>query len=635
MKPVASDSEPADAAADDADGEVVASGYRDPWQVVKDARAAKRSPRTFAGSLVRAVHLVLRSSRLAATISIVFGLVSAAISAAQVLFAKFALDALLRQDRAGGSLRPVAAPVAALLGIGFVTVILGLVQSQVSRLLGERVQRQALVDVLDVASNAELESFDDPTFFDRLQRVLTNASVRPIQVTSGLVSLISGFVGTVALGAAVWTIAPILVPILLLASGPTLVLARMRGKREFEFAVAQTPRLRERDYVQRLLTQRETAKEVRAFDLGDPLGHRWRHRYDDYLADLRTHLVRLGAIGGASALVVALSTGGTTALLIWLVASDRISLGAAGAAIVAIRMLADRVGSLVASVSTLFEASLFLEEVEAFAALREQERPIVRAERAPFEQLVVDNVSYVYPGSNRRALTGVDLRIERGEVIALVGENGSGKTTLAKVLAGLLMPTEGQIAWDGATLNAEDLAAVRSQVAVLFQDFAKYELSAHDNIGFGRVENLNDRAAVIDAAKRSGADDFLSRLPRAYDTRLSRQFEGGRDLSVGQWQRVALARAYLRDAPFLILDEPSAALDPRAERALLDEICRAQAGRTVLLITHRLASTRDADRIYVLHKGEVVECGRHDELMANNGSYAEMYRIQAASYTDA
>lgn len=609
--------------------------YRDPWLVVKQSRAAKRSPRTFIGLLSRAVHLVFRSSRIGASSSIGFGLVGAAISAGQVLFAKLTLDELLKQDRSGGSFRPVIVPLALLVGTSFVTSLLGVVQSQVARILGSRVERRAMADVLDVSSSVELEAFDDPTFFDHLMRTLTNASFRPVQVTRGLTALISGLIGTIALGAAVWSIEPLLVPILLVAGGPSLVLARMQGRREFDFAVAQTPRLRERDYLQRLLTARDTAKEVRSFDLSVPLGQRWRARYDEYLGYLARHLRTLTAIGSATAFVTALSTGVTTALLVWFVASDRITLAAAGAAVLAIRMLADRVGSLISSISMLFEAALFLEEVEAFGAMATQHQPPAVAERAPFEHLRVDDVSYAYPGSNRKALDGVTLEVGAGEVVALVGENGSGKTTLAKILAGLLQPNAGGVAWDDAVLSPEDLRGVREQVAVLFQDFAKYELSAHDNIGFGRVELVEDRDRIIEAAQRAGADEFLSRLPSGYDTRLSRQFEGGRDLSIGQWQRVALARAYLRDAPFLILDEPSAALDPRAERALLDEICRAQAGRSVLLITHRLASVRDADRIYVLHEGKVVEHGTHDELMHNDATYAELFRMQAASYTEA
>jgi ATP-binding cassette subfamily B protein len=220
------------------------------------------------------------------------------------------------------------------------------------------------------------------------------------------------------------------------------------------------------------------------------------------------------------------------------------------------------------------------------------------------------------------------------DVVALVGRNGSGKTTLAKILCGLYQPTSGRILWDGVDVAGADPAELRRGITAIFQDFVHYELTARDNIALGDHGRADDLAAVGRAAAMAGVDRLLAGLPEGYETRLSRSFEGGTELSVGQWQRVALARAFFRDAPFLVLDEPTAALDAEAEYELFEKIRALQRGRAVLLISHRFSSVRSSDRIYVLDNGAVVESGSHDELIRQNGRYAEMFTLQASAYVD-
>jgi ATP-binding cassette subfamily B protein len=224
------------------------------------------------------------------------------------------------------------------------------------------------------------------------------------------------------------------------------------------------------------------------------------------------------------------------------------------------------------------------------------------------------------------------MEIGHGEVVALVGDNGSGKTTLAKILGLLHRPDDGHVRWDGVETDSCDPETGRRSIAVIFQDFGRYWLRARDNIGIGDTERLDDLDGIVAAARTTQADEFLSPLPLGYDTVLSRLFEGGRDLSVGQWQRVALARAFFRDAPLVIMDEPTAALDASAEARLFDSIREISLERSVLLISHRFSSVRSADRIYVLHKGEVVETGSHEELMNRGGRYAAMFSLQASAY---
>jgi ATP-binding cassette subfamily B protein len=252
-----------------------------------------------------------------------------------------------------------------------------------------------------------------------------------------------------------------------------------------------------------------------------------------------------------------------------------------------------------------------------------------------FHRIDVESVSFAYPGSERLALKDVSLSIEAGQVVALVGENGSGKTTLAKLLSRLYRPTQGRILWDGQDIAAMDPTALRDQIAVIFQDFLHYEFPARANVAMGRVSRSDDLAAVIAAARRAGAHDFIEALPEGYDTLLSRQFhDEGKELSVGQWQLIALARAFFRDAQLLVLDEPTAALDARAEHALFERIRDLAQGRSVLLISHRFSSVRDADRIFVLRHGELIEQGDHAELMRLGGLYAELFDLQASAYVD-
>jgi ATP-binding cassette subfamily B protein len=582
----------------------------------------------------RALRLVYRSNPRGFFFALLLGLVGGLIAGVQVLIARHALNVLVHQNAINASFRPIVWPLAALIGAGLLGGLAGVVQTQQIRVLGDQAHRYVVSRVLEVTAALELEEFDAPTFFDRLQRVMNNAADQPVTMTRSLITIVGTTVGAVAIAAAVIAIHPALVPVLFVAALPAVGLARLGGRFEYQFTVDQTPPLRLRDYFERILTTRDFAKEVRAFDLGPAIRHRWDTRFTTYLADLRRHVVRLGAVRMVTVLVTLSAMTATIGVLLWLVDTHRITLGAAGAAVVAVQLLGGRITSLVGSIGGLYASGLFLEEMDNFVDVIPT--GVTPAEPAPplspFECLTVNDVHYTYPGATTEALAGVSLTIRGGEVVALVGENGSGKTTLAKILAGLLPPTAGTVNWDSSTIGASAMPAVRRSVAVLFQDFARYELSATENIGFGDVSRLADTGQVVEAGRRAGADPFLSTLPSGYDTPLSRVYAGGRDLSIGQWQRVALARAYMRDAPFLILDEPSASLDPRAERALFDQIRDAMRDRSVLLITHRLASVRDAARIYVLAAGMIVEDGTHDELLAHDGLYAELFRLQADAY---
>ena len=270
-------------------------------------------------------------------------------------------------------------------------------------------------------------------------------------------------------------------------------------------------------------------------------------------------------------------------------------------------------------------------DVRSFVAARPA-APAGRNPPADFSRIVVRDLCFTYRVADTPVLDGVDLEIRRGEVVALVGENGCGKTTLAKILCSLYQPSKGTIRWDGTDVAGCDPAGVRTRIAIVFQDFVQYpSLTAAENIGIGLPAKMKDRAAIVEAAQRAGAHSAIEAMPNGYDTVMSRHF-GGADLSKGQWQRVALARAFLRDAPFVVLDEPTAALDPRAERDLFETVATLYESRSALLISHRLSSVRFAHRICVLAGGRITESGTHDELLDAGGDYSELFELQAHSY---
>jgi ATP-binding cassette subfamily B protein len=611
--------------------------YVDPVTLRAQARSQRKSLGRLSVLIRQSVRLVWASGRGLFVGLLVLQVAAALALAGQVLSVQAVLTAILDLEEAAGATASLWTPVLLLAGLTAVTSIIGAVQGHMQRMLGELVARSMWDQVLDVSTGVGLSSFESPDFFNRLQRVQSNALSRPYQVTQGLISMGGALAASIGVGAALVSISPLLLPLLLVGGLPVLLTSRRESRLEFEFSVAQTPVLRMRQYLTLVQTGRDEAKEIRAFHLADWLHRRFDTAYATYLGALGTHLRRratLSAVGNlGSAIVLVL----TLAALVWLILDGQVTVAGAGAAIVAIRMLASQVQALFAGVQRIFESGLFLEDLQGFLRLAEPAKEDSQGPEAPagFAVVAADEVHFTYPGSEQPAVRGATVELRAGEVVAIVGENGSGKTTLAKILAGLYAPDEGAVRWDGTDIRAWSLASVRSRIAVIFQDFVRYALSAEDNIAIGDVTRPLDPDRLRASAQAAGAAGAIESLPGGYATPLSRLFAGGRDLSGGQWQRVAIARGYYRDAPFVILDEPSAALDPRAEYDLFASLRSTLEGRTALFISHRFSTVRSADRIYVMEAGSVVEHGTHDELMAAGAQYSELFKLQAAAYLNA
>ena len=528
-------------------------------------------------------------------------------------------------------------PSAALLGI--ITAVLGLfgvVLREQQRMLSELTSRYAQDRILDVTCAVELAAFDQPEFHDRVARAQAGMMHAP-QMVWGLQGLGRSMAGAIGAAVALLAVAPLLVPVALLALVPGLLASGRRGRAFYGFGVIMTPRDRERSYLASLLTARDPAKEVRAFGLAGFLRARHDRLYDERIAEMR----RISAQQMRGMAVAELATAATIAAsiagILWLAVSHHLTLSAAAAGAAALVLLGQRLAFAGQSAGMLQESAMFIDDFLAFTE-QAPPRPEPREPGVPgrepgsFGPIVAEEVTFSYPGSERVALHGVSLRIEPGEVVALVGANGSGKTTLAKLLAGLYLPSEGRVCWDGRDTREVDSRELLGHTAIVFQDFIRYALSAGDNIALGRHEHAQDMAAIVRAAERAGADRDIGGLPEGYQTLLGPAFIDGTDLSCGQWQRVALARTFFRDAPLVILDEPTASLDAKAEHELFARIGELFADRSVLLISHRFSTVRSADRIYVLNEGYVVESGTHEELVAAGGTYAELFTLQASPY---
>jgi ATP-binding cassette, subfamily B, bacterial len=602
----------------------------DPVQLRVESRHGRRRPQALPRLLRDAVRMCWRASPRDVLTTLVPQLLGAVLLAVLLPLVRTLLDVLLVPGTGDGDrLARAAVPLCLLTGLGLVLGISSAWQSQQAKVLGEVVQRHVWGRVLDVTSRVDLVRYDSSHFVERLQRVQLNALSRPLTAVQGVISVLGGIVGTVAVTASLWVVQPAAL-VLLLPLPVLLLLARRGGRQEFEFAVRHAEALRLRDYLQTSMMDRGTASELRSYGLRGELRGRYERMYDTWVRDVREHASRRRRVLLAGELLTAVVTIVLLVVLVRFLDDGRLSLPQAGVVGVALPLLATRLRQFVRGVGSVLESGLFLADLEDFCT-SEVERPGGPDPVDPLQTLRARSLGFRYP-AGPAVLTDVDLEVRRGEVVALVGENGSGKTTLAKVLAGLYAPEAGALSWNGRDVADLSPTALRRQVAVMFQDFTRWQLSAHDNIAFGDTGVAAGPSRVEAAAREAGAWSFLAGLPAGLDTPLSTLRPGGTDLSGGQWQRVALARAAYRDASLLVLDEPSAALDARAEAELFETVRTSMRGRAVLLITHRLANVRTADRIYVLRQGKVDDVGTHEELLARGGHYARLYDVQARAF---
>ena len=520
----------------------------------------------------------------------------------------------------------------------FALAILGSILTRIidyyDTVLADRFTRHASVRVMDHASRLDLSSYEDPVFYDKLERARVQTT-NCLGMVRALGQVLQQTVTAITLSVGILIFSPWLLLVLIICVIPAFL-----GESHFAFQgyalnFRQTPARRQLDYLRTLGASKEAAKELKLFGLRSFLMSRFRFLSDRILEE-DVALAKRRLIAGS--LLVVLSTAGyygAYAYVIFRTVSGALSVGTLTFLAGAIAGASISIQSIFSQLSSVADQALFVTNLLDFFAVRplvEAKKNALPAPRPIRRGFEFDRVSFSYPGSARRVIDRLSFRIEPGERVALVGANGQGKTTIVKLLTRLYDPSEGRILLDGANLRDYDLDDLFREIGVIFQDFMRYEMTARENIAVGKIEALDDFASIEAAAGKSLADELIARLPGGYDQMLGRRFEGGVDLSGGEWQKLALARAYLRDAQLLVLDEPTASLDALAEYDVFQRFSALTQGKMALLISHRFSTVRVADKILVLADGGIVEQGGHDALIARGGIYAEMFELQASSY---
>jgi ATP-binding cassette subfamily B protein len=546
-------------------------------------------------------------------------------------------DGLLRSGPTPDRVRAAVPSLLLLVGAAAVRGALTSAAAAANGRLSPKVYEAAEMRLLDLTTRVELSTFDNPSWRDAMERARDRGISAAQQLVDRAIEVATGVAGLAAAAGVLAILHPVLLPLLVLSVLPIGWAAVRSGRLGYRHLLRLIAVWRRQRMLAELLAAREPAPELRAFTLREFLLAEVKR----LLAVSTTEEIRMSGRQVRTTLVgtalSALVTGVTYATLFWLLWTGRMDLAAGGAAAYAINMGIGKLRELAFSANRVFEQGLYFADFQGFCELSREHAEPVLANVAPrqFSEIRLAGVTFSYPDADRPAVTDVAMTLRRGEIIALVGENGSGKSTLAALLAGLYRPQHGSVTWDGADVAGFHPDTVRERVAVVMQEPTRWPLSARANITIGRHDRTVEIGRVHEAARAGDAHDFVMELARQYDTLLSRHFTDGADLSGGQWQRLAVSRSFYRDAPLLICDEPTANLDARAEHDVYRRLRELAAGRTVVLITHRMASVREADRIYVLDHGRVVEQGDHSSLISADGIYAQLFTLQASAYQSA
>ena len=560
----------------------------------------------------------------------------AAIPAVMLLINKAIVDLVIANwGNADFVWRPLIILVAMRFGVTLVRAVLNQGGLYVSQVFNDRLNLHTKFVLLEKSAQLDLAHFESPEFYDTLERAQNSGSNYPVRVIQTLTDLFGQTITLVSLLGLLLQFNVAIVPLLFLTTLPAFWTSIIYSGRRFWMTRKETESGRLSNYIQRVLTYPEFAKEVRLFNLGSYLLGKWRNIRLDFnhkSAAIASEYARMRGLSGI------LVNSGFYLAYIWTLIktiAGQITVGDFTMYTGAFSQAQQVLPSILEGIARIYESNLYVSQYFDFLDLQPQITNVSRPKSFPQPialGLSLENVSFTYPGATRPTLRNLNLQVKPGESIALVGLNGAGKTTLLKLITRLYDVDSGTIAIDGIPLTAIKLAELHQNIGVLNQDFARYQLSASDNIGFGNLSQRENQLRIEQAAIDSGADGVVNTLERGYQTRLGKMFKGGVDLSGGQWQKIGMARAFMTDAPILILDEPTAALDAIAEYELFDKFRALTAGKMTFFVSHRFSTVQLADRIVVLENSKIVEVGSHQELMLNQGLYAEMFLKQASSY---
>ncbi len=593
-------------------------------------------------NMPRLLRLVWVAAPGALIISLILTLTSALIPATQIYISKLIVDKVVDLVGDGVAIALIIQSLTPLVAAGFgfllLQAVLQQLDSYITQIMSDRFLLFANTQLLQQATRLDLAHYESAEFHDILDRARQSGSNYPMRVLRLSLQLLGQVTRLFGLLALLLRFNPLVFVLLLLSALPTFWVSVRFSERRFWMTRRQTPSRRLADYFGKVLTEPEFVKEVRLFNLGSYMAKQYQDIRAEFNEESKVLARRQAIAQVALEIISAIGFYGAYALVLWETIRGLVTIGDLTLYAGTFQQAQAATAGILLSIATLYEFNLYVSQYFEFLDLAPQ---VISPNRAkPFpkpirEGLVLDNVYFTYPGSDTPTLKNINLEIGPQECIALVGLNGSGKTTLLKLLTRLYDIDRGRISIDDVPLSAFNLEDLRRNIGVLFQDFARYALTAKDNIGFGNLPDREDDEQVLQAATDAGATAVIDRLEGGYDTVLGKMFDGGVDLSGGQWQKIGLARAFMSQAQVLILDEPTAAVDAIAEHDLFERFRQLTQGKMTFLVSHRFSTVRMADRIVVLEDGEVIEAGTHDELVAQQGRYEEMFRLQAESYTSA
>lgn len=570
---------------------------------------------------------------------ILLTVVAASLPAVQVQALAWAVqavaDGITQADRSS-AVRAVALPAALLAGVMLAAHVLGIATQYLSHVMQLKLGALVSERLMEVGTRLELEDYENAASYDKLQRASQESSGGGIQqLFSSVLEVAREALTLVSVAVVIMGWNPWIALLVILSPIPAAIGTMWFGAISYQIEYDRAPGRRLLSYLQHLTTRDHSFKEVRLFGLGAHLINRYRGLVREFLAVDRSIAARQAWVLGGLGLVTVVGAGAAITAALFL-ALDNGRLGELAGYLQALTTINASMLALLAAVGGLFELSLFLGNLFAvFRMPRNREGtgglPFPRTLKQGIE---FRNVSFTYPGTTREVLHDVSFRIPARTCVAFVGRNGSCKTSVVKLLTRLYEPTSGQILLEGRPIEEYDLDAYRANIGVIFQDFIRYEMSVRDNIGFGRVDELAHPTSIAGAAAAAGIDAEIRQMEHGYDTTLGRHFVAGRQLSGGQWQRMALARAFVRKAPIVVLDEPTAAIDAESEREIFERFREQTRDASTFLIAHRFSTVRIADRVVVIDGGRIIEQGTHEELLAVNGQYAHLYHLQASAYGD-
>ena len=517
--------------------------------------------------------------------------------------------------------------------------IINSVSNIVTRLSNELLTNSIKLKIMNKAKTIDMAKFDLPEFYSQLENANREAGNRPIQVLQASFSIVStliSLIGFIAvLGSRLWY-----APLLIIATTlPSAIITYRYRRKMFSYVRRRSKDRREMDYYSGLLVDKDLVKEVKLFDLSETFIGKYKQIFSNYFKGLKTLIVAEGVWGIVIAILSSIVNGGIFLSIAKSVFDGKMSIGDYSLYTNALFSISTNVSTLISTSASIYEGTLFIDNMIAFMEVEPQLVPPTKSPRKVQHHaqhtIEFKNVSFCYPGTNRYVLKKINLTLRPGETVVLVGLNGAGKTTLLKLLTRLYDPTEGTILLDGYDIREYDVKDLYSMFGIIFQDFGKYAFTVQENIGFGESKRMTDTDAIKEAAQKSSADEFIQKLKKGYQTPLMRIFEdNGLELSIGQWQKLAVARAFFRNSDIIILDEPTASLDPLAEQEIFTQFETLSKGKTTIFVSHRLSSATIASKIVVLEYGEIIETGTHRELMQKNGKYAQLFQTQAHRYIE-